>query len=86
MTRPRLLRDAASAAAANPPTPAELARYWEHCTNVLALQAIEVQAAWLEVLAELEARRVLVTGDVPPDSVCRMDAAVRALSKGPVSP
>jgi len=85
VTRARLLR-AISLASGKlpPPTAEELARYWEHCTNVLALQAIEVQAAWLEVLAELEARRVLVTGDVPPDSVCRMDAAVRALSKGPV--
>jgi hypothetical protein len=83
--RPRLVR---KAAAASPPKTAldhahELARYWEHCTNILATQAIEVQAAWLEVLALCEARGVLVVGQTIAPSVARMDSAVRALSKGP---
>jgi hypothetical protein len=83
--RPRLVKNAARAAGELPaPSAAELARYWEHCTNILALQAIEVQSAWLEVLELLEARGVLVVGKVPPDAIRRMDKAVRALSDGPV--
>lgn len=81
-TRPHLLRAAAASTPA--PTPAELAAYWEHCTNLLALRAIDVQAAWLEVLGLLEARAVLVVGNNPPEAIARMDLAVRALSKGPV--
>ena len=84
MTRPRLLRAAKAAADTLPaPTAPELARYWEHCTNVLALQAIEVQSTWLDVLELLERRGLLVKGEVPDAAIVRMDAAVRALSKGP---
>jgi hypothetical protein len=83
--RPRLVKNTVRAADELPaPSAAELARYWEHCTHVLALSAIEVQSAWLEVLELLEARAVLVVGQVPPDAIVRMDKAVRALSDGPV--
>jgi len=83
VTRPLLLRAAAARAADKPPTSEELARYWEHCTNVLALSAIDVQAAWLALLALLEERGALVVGEVPDARIARKDEAVRALSKGP---
>jgi hypothetical protein len=83
--RTRTLRrlTAARAAALPPPSPVHLAAHWEHCCNVLALAAIDVQAAWLEVLALLESREVLVIGSPVPAPVARMDLAVRELSKGP---
>lgn len=78
--RPRLVK---KAEASPKPSAAELARHWEHCTNVLALAAINVQARWFDVLALLEERGVLVTGEMPDERIARMDAAVRELSKGP---
>jgi len=84
--RRRRLASGAVRAAAElpPPSPEELARYWEHCTNILATQAIEVQAAWLSLLELLEARGLLVIGEIPDARIGRMEHAVRALSKGPV--
>jgi hypothetical protein len=84
VTRPRLVRAAVEMAAERPPpTAEELAKYWEHCTNVLAGQAVDVQQAWLEVLALLEGAGLLVRGEKVPPAVLRMDACIHALSKGP---
>jgi hypothetical protein len=67
-----------------PPLPAHtLATYFEAQTLILSTLARDVQSAWLELLALLEARGVLVVGQVPPAAVCRMEDAVRALTKGP---
>ena len=42
-----------------------------------------MQSTWLDVLELLERRGLLVKGEVPDAAIVRMDAAVRALSKGP---
>ena len=83
MTRPRLVRGAVAHASEHPPTPEELAAYWEHCTNVLAGQAVDVQRAWLALLALLEQRGLLVIGEIPHVSIMRMNECIQALSKGP---
>ena len=82
--RPRLVRSVSKEVAKLPPlSPEFLARHYERCTNILAGQAVDVQAQWLAVLELLERRGLLVKGEPVDPVIARMDQCVRALSKGP---
>lgn len=82
-TRRRLVKAAARATRDNPPTPAELARYWETAFSEQASKAGELRGRWLALLELLEQRGLLVLGEVPDERITRFDDAVQALCKGP---